>query len=229
MSGRALVFGASGALGAAILRHLDAHGWDVTGTSRAGGDGLVACDPLGDEDGMRAVLDAGPYDAVVWANGANRSDRADDADAEAFRAMFDANVTFVVATLARLTSAGAIADGAGLVVLSSIWERVAREGKYSYTITKAAIGGLVRAASVDLAPRGIRINALMPSVIDTPMTRAALSDDQIARVADQTGYRALVSADQIASVTETLLSDATRGVTGQSIPVDHGFTHARTL
>lgn len=229
MSGRALVFGASGALGEAILTHLRARGWDVTGTSRVGGDGLVACDALAGETAMDEVMAGGPYDAVVWANGANRSDRADDIDAGAFRAMFDANVTFVVVTLARLTSGGAVADGAGLVVLSSIWERVAREGKYSYTITKAAIGGLVRAASVDLAPRGIRINALLPSVIDTPMTRAALSSEQITRVAGQTGYDALVSAAQIASVTETLLSDATAGITGQSIPVDHGFTHARIL
>lgn len=228
-AGRSLVFGATGALGAAIRTRLAADGGDVVATSRTGGAGLVRCDPLDVPDTLDAVIAAGPYHAVVWAQGANRGDRADDIAAADFRAMIDANVTFVVVTLERLVAAGAVADGASLVVLSSIWERLAREGKYSYTITKAAVGGLVRAASVDLAPRGIRINAVLPSVIDTPMTRSALTPEQIARVAGQTGHGTLVTAEQVAAVTATLLSDATAGVTGQSVPVDHGFMHARTL
>ena len=106
---------------------------------------------------------------------------------------------------------------------------LARAGKFSYTISKAAIGGLVRAASVDLAPRGILVNGVLPSVIDTPMTRAMLSDDAVASVAGQTGFRRLATPEDVAALVVSLASASNTGVTGQSIPVDLGFSHARTL
>lgn len=232
MSGRALVAGASGALGGAIAAALAADGSEVVGTSRTGaaaGAGLVALDPLGAPGTLAAVAARGPYDAVVWAQGVNVNDGAADVDAEAFREVLDANVTFVVASLQALLEHGAIRDGARLVVISSIWETLARAGKFSYTISKAAIGGLVRAASVDLAPRGILVNGVLPSVIDTPMTRAMLSEDAVASVAGQTGFRRLATPQDVAALVVSLASASNTGVTGQSIPVDLGFSHARTL
>lgn len=231
MSRRALVAGASGALGGAIAAALAAGGSEVIGTSRTGDEaaGLVALDPLGRHDTLAAVAARGPYDAVVWAQGANVNDGAADVETDAFRDVIDANVTFVVASLRALLDHGAIADGARLVVISSIWETLARAGKFSYTISKAAIGGLVRAASVDLAPRGILVNGVLPSVIDTPMTRAMLSDDAVASVAGQTGFRRLATPEDVAALVVSLASPSNTGVTGQSIPVDLGFSHARTL
>jgi hypothetical protein len=233
VSGRALVAGASGALGGAIAAALAADGGfdEVLGTSRSGsGDaGLVALDPLGAPATLAAVAARGPYDAVVWAQGVNVNDGAVDVDAEAFRGVLDANVTFVVASLQALLEHGAIRDGARLVVISSIWETLARAGKFSYTISKAAIGGLVRAASVDLAPRGILVNGVLPSVIDTPMTRAMLSEEAVASVAGQTGFRRLATPQDVAALVLSLAAPSNTGVTGQSIPVDLGFSHARTL
>jgi len=115
------------------------------------------------------------------------------------------------------------------VVLSSIWQTLARANKFSYTVSKAAIGGLVRAASVDLAPRGILINAVLPSVIDTPMTRSMLSPEQVDFVASQTGFGRLATADDVAAQVAWLATDANTGTTGQSIGVDLGFSHARVL
>jgi 3-oxoacyl-[acyl-carrier protein] reductase len=201
----------------------------VLGTSRAGGPDLEALDPLGAPETLEAIAARGPFAAVVWAQGVNVNDAADTVDAAALRDVLDANVTFVAASLQHLLAAGAIADGARLVVISSIWQDLARAGKYSYTISKAAVGGLVRAASVDLAPRGILVNAVLPSVIDTPMTRAMLPAETVESVAGQTGFGRLATPLEVASTVALLASPANTGVTGQSVRVDLGFSHARVL
>lgn len=225
----ALVFGASGAIGSAIADTLAAAGFTVHGTSRAGAGDTIALDPIGAPDGL-AALDALPaLDAVVWAQGANRNDAAATVQRDGFEAVMAANVTYVVVTLARLLQSDRLARPARMVVISSIWEQVARSGKFSYTVSKAAIGGLVRAASIDLAADGHLINAVGPSVTDTPMTRSMLSDDQIAGVAGQTGFGRLTSLNDVAGLTAHLCSTANTGVTGQSIAVDLGFSHARAL
>ena len=225
----ALVFGASGAIGGAIAGTLTAAGFTVHGTSRDGGGDTIALDPIA-APGELAALDALPaLDAVVWAQGANLNDAAATVQRDGFEAVMAANVTYVVVTLAHLLRGERLARPARMVVISSIWEQVARSGKFSYTVSKAAIGGLVRAASIDLAADGHLINAVAPSVTDTPMTRSMLSDEQIAGVAGQTGFGRLTSLDDVARLTAHLCSAANTGVTGQSIAVDLGFSHARAL
>lgn len=226
---QALVFGASGAIGGAVAGTLRDAGFTVHGTSRDGGGQTIALDPIGAPADLAALDDLPPLDAVVWAQGANRNDAAATVERDGFEAVMAANVTYVVATLAHLLQAQRLARPARMVVISSIWEQVARPGKFSYTISKAAIGGLVRAASVDLAASGHLINAVAPGVTDTPMTRAMLSAEQIEHVAGQTGFDRLTSLDDVAALTAHLCSAANTGVTGQSIAVDLGFSHARAL
>lgn len=222
----ALVFGASGALGREVVAALRSAGHAVVGTSRQGGGALLAVRPPGE----LSALDGLPeLDAVVWAQGANVNDTARDVNEHDFARVMDANLGFVVLTLARLLQSERIADGARLVMVSSVWEQVARPGKFSYTISKGALGALVRAAAADLAPRGIMVNAVLPGVTDTPMTRAMLGEEQIATVEAMTGAGTLVSPAEVGALVVHLCSPAAAGVTGQSIPVDLGFTHVRPI
>ena len=218
----ALVLGARGAIGAAIADTLAADGFEVLRAGREGELAVTIEDP--------SALDALPsLDAVVWAQGLNVNDTAETVGAEDLGRVLEGNVTYVAVTLQRLLAAGRIADGARLVVLSSIWEQIARPGKFSYTISKAAIGGLVRAASADLAARGILVNAVLPGVTDTPMTRAMLSPEQAATVEAQTDFGRLVALEDVAGLVAQLCSPRLTGVTGQSITVDLGFSHTRRL
>lgn len=219
---RALVFGARGALGSAICERFTAGGWAIERAGRyAGRQGLI------DHDNA-PVTSAGPLECVVWAQGANANDAVETLDGARLDELLAANVTLVATSMHALLTAGVIGDGARLVVLSSIWQDVARPGKLSYTVSKAALGGLVRAAAADLAPRGIAINAVLPGVVDTTMTRANLTSRQIAVVANSSGSGRLVLASEVAE-TAFFLGSAPSGVTGQSLIVDLGFTVVRDL
>lgn len=218
-----LVVGGFGALGSAISEYLSAAGWTVLRSSRERRPepGAVVLDS--------ATLTTLPVlDGVCWAQGANVNDAADTfTDADLDR-LIEANVTVPARQLRDLVAAGRVREGGSLVLLSSIWEQVARPGKFSYTVTKAAVGGLVRAAALDLAGRRIRVNAVLPGVVDSPMTRSMLSEEQLTAVTGATGSGRMVSPDEIAASVASLL-DGQTGVTGQSLLVDLGFTIARSI
>ena len=225
-SGRvALVVGGFGALGTAISEQLASDGARVLRTSRHPDPDAPDAMVLDEDSAPRLPV----LDAVVWAHGVNVNDRADAHDADDLTRTFEINVALVARQLRLLLTAGRIADGAKLVVLSSIWEVVARPGKFSYTVSKAAVGGLVRAAALDLAPRGILVNAVLPGVVDTPMTRAMLSNEQIDVVAGATGFGRMVMPEDVASVVAYLCSPRNTGVTGQSVVVDLGFSIGRLV
>jgi 3-oxoacyl-[acyl-carrier protein] reductase len=217
----ALVVGGFGALGAAIAAQLEVEGSRVLRTSRSPHVGVTDVIALEDDDALRRLP---MLQAVVWAHGVNVNDRADAHESEDFSRMFEINVALVARQLSALIGAKRLARGGRLVVLSSIWEGVARPGKFSYTVSKAAVGGLVRAAALDLAPQGILVNAVLPGVVDTPMTRNMLSSEQIEQVESATGFGRMVVPEDVASVVGYLCSPHNTGVTGQSIVVDLGFS-----
>ena len=219
----ALVVGGYGDLGTAISDRLRRDGYQLLRASRRQRSDVesIVLDPAGFE-GLPV------FDAVCWAQGANVNDAVDGFDDADLSALFDANVAGVARDLRDLLGAGRISDGASLVVISSIWQQVARPGKFSYTVTKAAVGGLVRAAAMDLAPRGIRVNAVLPGVVDTQMTRDMLSVDQLESVGQANGHGRLTTAAEVADAVASLLSP-TSGITGQSLLVDLGFSVGRRL
>ncbi|MCP1212458.1 SDR family NAD(P)-dependent oxidoreductase [Acetobacter okinawensis] len=233
---RILLFGGRGAIGGALLQRFVDLGCSVTATSRQevapstqSEVKWIVCDPA-QTSIAPDLLDAGaPYDAVIWAQGANCSDSVLDVDPERHLELYQANCLFVLQTLRLLLNRNLLAPAARLVVVSSIWQTIARPNKLSYIMTKAAIGGLVQSASVDLAGQGFLINAVLPSALDTPMTRSNLHPDQIKRLAGETGFGRLSSLDDVVATIEFLCSPRNTGVTGQSIAIDLGFSHARLV
>lgn len=228
---RLLLFGASGAIGGAIARIARDAGWQTTSVGRSAHpdrpDWLVY-DAL--RDSADCLDDAGIFDAVCWAQGANYNDSLHDFDADRHRELYDANCLAVMASLsALLAKRSLVGTGARLCIVSSIWQERARTNKFSYTVTKAAVGGLVRAAAVDLGVDGHLVNGVLPGVLDTPMTRANLSADQIARVEEKTTHRRLPDLETLAELVLFLCSRKNRSITGESIAVDLGMSNAQLL
>jgi 3-oxoacyl-[acyl-carrier protein] reductase len=226
-----LLFGASGAIGGAIRTHFEGLGWRVVGAGRraqpgAGAD--IAYDPLTAADG-KALTSAAPYDAVCWAQGANGNDSVYNVDIAKHRALYEANCLFVVQSLQHLLAHKLLAKPARLCVISSIWQEMARQEKLSYCMTKAALKGLVLSAAADLARDGHLINAVLPGVLDTPMTRANLTPAQIAVFENATGFKRLPQLADVAHAVESVLSARNHSITGQFIEVDLGFSHVRIV
>ena len=224
--GQALVFGGSGQIGAACAEALRAQGSDVITTSRQGGEGIAAYDPLADK---LALPGDGQFDAVVWAQGANLNDSILDFDLSRHRAIYDANVTFVLESLHALLAADRLATSARLCVISSIWQTSARPNKLSYMVSKAALQGLVQSVATDLGERGILVNAVLPGALDTPMTRQNLTPEQIGRIAGMTKFGRLAALDDVAALVAFLCSAANTSITGQFVAVDLGFQNARLV
>ena len=212
----ALVFGAKGALGSAIVDELQQRHYQVHTHSH---------------DQSIEALDAMPIlDAVVWAQGINGSDSIADGFSEAtYGAVIEANVTFVARSMAHLLKISRINNPARFCVLSSIWQDQARTNKLSYTVSKAAVGGLVRSCAADLGNRGILINAVLPGVVDTAMTRKNLSSEQIEHIQGASALGHLATPQDIATTVAFLISPENRSITAQSLTVDAGFSLIRGL
>ncbi len=220
-----LIFGSTGTLGGAILDKYRSEGWDVTCAVRKV---VNDCDiqlPL-----SSAAIAKSKFDSVVFAQGANVNGSAMQTRTKELNDLFEANVTVIAESISILMSADAINTGGKVVILSSIWEQFTRQEKFAYTVTKAAVGGLVRSLAVDLGrAKKILVNGILPGIVNSPMVARTLSPEQVANVVGQTPGGELASPVDVANSVYMFGSALNTGISGQSIFVDRGFSIARTI
>jgi NAD(P)-dependent dehydrogenase (short-subunit alcohol dehydrogenase family) len=129
-----------------------------------------------------------------------------------------------------LRAAGRImtAQGSGSIVLfSSIRSLVVEPGQSVYAATKAGIVQLVRTAAAEFGPRGVRVNAVAPGIVDTPLTAPIKADPQwYAAYAAKSVFGRWARPEEIGAPTAFLVSDAASYVTGTVLFVDGGWTAA---
>jgi len=114
------------------------------------------------------------------------------------------------------------AKSGSIVNLTSIVGRVGKEGQTVYASSKAALRGMTRAAAKELAPRGIRVNAVAPGMIDTDMTRA-LSEDHHRAALESIKLGRIGQPSEVAQTILFLASDMSSYITGQVLGVDGGM------
>jgi NAD(P)-dependent dehydrogenase (short-subunit alcohol dehydrogenase family) len=220
-----LILGSTGALGGAILEKYRAEKWDVTCAVRKV---VNDCDiqlPLTSD-----ALVGKKFDAVVFAQGANVNGSAMQTGTKELNELFEANVTVIAESVSTLMSANAINEGGRVVILSSLWEQFTRQEKFAYSVTKAAVGGLVRSLAVDLGrQKKILVNGILPGIVNSPMVARTLSPEQIANVLSQTPIGELATPVDVANSVYMFGSALNTGISGQSIFVDRGFSVARTI
>jgi NAD(P)-dependent dehydrogenase (short-subunit alcohol dehydrogenase family) len=228
----ALVTGAAGGIGGAVARAFAEAGARVLGVDR--GEADLVCDLARADEAERAVAEAearlGRLDVVF--NGAGISGRSlgdgpvDTCTEEAWDAVLDANLKSVFLCSKHAIPALRRAGGGAVVNLSSVVGLVGSDvfDTHAYAASKGAIVTLTRAMAVAYAREGIRVNAICPGVIDTPMSERARSDaETMARLRElQPLTGAPGRPDDVAGAAVYLASAPF--VTGAVLTVDGGWT-----
>ena len=225
-----LIFGGTGVLGAAIAAKYETNGYQITyGVRTVSNPANQFQLPLTDGP-VPDLLKGELFDTVIFAQGANNNDSVINHSPDDLNRLFEANVSFISTTAKALMLHNLIKQKAKIVILSSFWEQITRAEKMSYTVTKAAVGGLVRSMAVDLGnAKGILVNGLLPGVVDSPMARGLLKPEQIENVQWQTpGHKMIIPTD-VANAAYLLGCEDNTAISGQSLFVDYGFTVSRSL
>lgn len=122
-----------------------------------------------------------------------------------------------------------LADGASVIATTSVVNRMGMAGASAYAATKAALAQLVRTAATELSPRGIRVNAVSPGPIDTPIFgKVGMSEGELQQMAagiqSQVALGRFGRAEEVADLALFLASDESSYVQGQEFAVDGGMT-----
>jgi NAD(P)-dependent dehydrogenase (short-subunit alcohol dehydrogenase family) len=116
-------------------------------------------------------------------------------------------------------------ESSAVVAIASIEALIGHEAIPAYCASKAGLVGLTRSLAMALGPAGIRVNAVCPGYIETPMTAPALADpDARARFERSSVLGRIGRPDDVGRVVRFLMSDESAFVTGVALPVDGGVT-----
>jgi len=241
----AIVTGAGRGLGRAAALELARAGAEVVCAARSADEldaavreiraagGVAHAHPadVTDADQVAALVAAaeelGDLRVAVTAAGTNRPGPARDYPLEDWDALFDVNVRAAFLTC-RAVGASLLrrASGGSIVTLSSQMGSVGYPGRVAYCATKHAVEGMTKALAVEWARDGIRVNAVAPTFVETPMTEAWLRDpafrDEILERRLPTGRLATVA--EVAHAVRYLACDAAGSTTGHVLKVDGGWT-----
>ena len=158
--------------------------------------------------------------------GGNRPQPFLDVDEESLDLVLDLNVraAFRVSQAAARVMQRQSIHGS-IVQMSSQMGHVGSPERSVYCMTKHAIEGLTKAMAVELAPLGIRVNAVAPTFIETPLTKPMLDDPAFRDfVMERIPMRRLASIDDVVAAVLYLVSPGAGMVTGHSLVVDGGWT-----
>jgi 3-oxoacyl-[acyl-carrier protein] reductase len=192
----------------------------------AGGKADAVGSDLGAPDGAHKLaaevrkLVGERLDILVANAGVATAASIEDQTVADFDRMFAVNVRapfFLVQQLLPL-----LGEGSSVVLLSSLAARASVGLLPAYAATKGAIDTLVKHFAVLLGPRGIRVNAVAPGVIDTEMSKFARTDEGRKFTLGMQALQRIGHADDVADVVGFLASDAARWVTGDTIQVGGG-------
>ena len=236
---RALVTGGSGGIGAAVCRRLAATGHFVYVHAHRNADaasalaaelralghqaGAVTFD-VTDEAATRVelgkLLEDGPVQIVVNNAGVHADAVFPGMSAQQWHRVIGVSVNGFFNVTQPLMMPMIRTRWGRIISLSSVSALIGNRGQVNYSAAKGALNSATRALAVEVASRGITVNAVAPGVIDTPATGAVFDAATIARLVPM---QRAGSAAEVASLVAFLASDDAAYITGQTISINGGI------
>ena len=234
MEKRVLVTGATRGIGEAVARKFKAEGWYVigTGTKLASVasylDDYFTCS-LDDKLHVEMLIDQAKHlrvSTLVNNAGINVINNFLDVRPEDFERVHAVNV-FAPFRLSQGLIPHMVEQGWGRVVnISSVWGKISKQGRASYSASKFGIDGLTVSMANEFASQGILCNCVAPGFIDTEMTWNNLGVEGVAKMLENVPINRLAKVDEVANLVFTLGSEQNTYISGQNIAIDGGFTRA---
>ncbi len=245
MSGRfegkvALVTGGASGIGEAVARRLASEGAAVVVLDLRAPDAervarelprAIACagdvaDPEASEQAVAAAVETfgGLHIAANVAGIGGPMASADQYPVDEWRRVLGVNLDGVYYSV-RAELRHMLEAGTGSIVnMASIYSIVGRDSMIAYVASKHGVLGITRAAALDCATRGVRVNCVGPATINTPLLAASQDEAGAARLASGIPLKRLGEPDEVASVVAWLASDEAAFVNGSYYAVDGAFT-----
>ena len=223
---RVLVTGSSRGIGRAVAERLKADGFEVvTHSVRSSGTDLRF--DISDREACKNAIEAdieknGPYYGVVLNAGINRDNVFPGMEDGEWDQVLDTDLGGFYNVLKPCVMPMIAAHFKGrIVAMSSVSGLIGNRGQVNYSAAKAGVIGAVKALAVELARRGITVNAVAPGLIETDMSEAlADMQDEMKKAIPM---RRLGKADEVAAVVSFLFRDEAAYVTRQVISVNGGL------
>lgn len=235
-----VVIGAGRGIGRACAEGLAAQGADVICADlnqataeetvaaiaqRGGRARPLALDILESDAAAQVMAGTGVPDVLVITPAINVRKPILEIDDEGFDRVVELNLKASFRLLRDFGRAFAERGSGSIIVFSSIRAQVVEPGQGVYAATKAGLVQLVKVLAAELGPRGVRVNAVAPGVVETPLTAQIKNDPAWYRAyAEKSALKRWAQPSEMAGAVAFLASDAASFVTGSQLFVDGGWT-----
>jgi NAD(P)-dependent dehydrogenase (short-subunit alcohol dehydrogenase family) len=237
----AIVTGGASGMGAATIRRLASGGAHVLIVDRDGERARAVAEEVSgtpvvgdvsdssfcDRAVAQAVSEHGRLDVLVNAAGVIVRARGEDTTDEQWARIMGVNVSGTFFMCRAAVRAMKPVGHGSIVNFGSIWGDLGSAGVAAYCASKGAVHNLTRALAMDHAADGIRVNAVCPGEVNTPMLQSEraepVTDQLLAQIAATVPMGRLADPDEIAAVVCFLASDDASYMTGAMISVDAGY------
>lgn len=220
-----IVTGGASGIGKAIADSLLDADFEVVSADMNPDNGAFKLD-VGDENSWKRLFEqTGPVDGLVNCAGIRTRNMIVDTTVEEFENHLKVNLTGTWLGMRSLFRSHKQGTVASIVNIASVNAVIAVPGQAHYVASKGGVASLTKAAAVEGAPLGIRVNAIAPGAIRTPMTAERLVDpEQVAWLEGRVPLGRVGEPEEIAEVAKFLLSEESSYITGTTIFSDGGWT-----